>query len=58
MEGKKLNVSFNKTGNGYLTPKLSVPKSDLDDMGVTPENRSIKYYYNKETKQIIIEKDK
>ena len=58
MEERKLNVSFNKTGNGYLTPKLSLPKSDLEDMGITPDNRSIKYYYNRKTKQIVIEKYK
>ena len=56
MEGRKLNVSFNKTGNGYLTPKLSLPKSDLRDMGITPEDRQVKYYYDKENKQIIIKK--
>ena len=39
MEGRKLNVSFNKTGNGYLTPKLSLPKSDLENM---EQNNDIK----------------
>lgn len=58
MEERKLNVSFAKSGNGYLTSRIVIPITDLRDMGITPENRSIKYYYNKETKQIIIEKDK
>lgn len=57
MEERKLNVSFSKTGNGYLTSRLSIPITDLRNMGVTPEDRSIKYCYNKETKQIIIEKN-
>lgn len=58
MEERKLNVSFAKTGNGYLTSRIVIPITDLRDMGITPEDRSIKYIYNKEIKQIIIEKDK
>ena len=46
MEGRKLNVSFAKTGNGYLTSRIVIPITDLRDMGITPEDRSIKYYYN------------
>ncbi|MCI8965560.1 MAG: AbrB/MazE/SpoVT family DNA-binding domain-containing protein [Clostridia bacterium] len=55
-EKRSLNVSFGKTGKGYVTPKLSLPKSDLEDMGITSENREINYYYDKENKQIILSK--
>ena len=57
MEGRKLNVSYNKSGNGYLTPKLSLPKSDLEDMGITPEDREYSYYYNKDNKIMILSKE-
>jgi len=57
MEGRKLNVSFGKSGAGSISPKLSLPVTDLRDMGITPENREVNYYYDKENKQIIIKKD-
>lgn len=57
MEGRKLNVSFGKSGAGSISPKLSLPVTDLRDMGITPENREVNYYYDKENKQIIIRKD-
>ena len=58
MEGRKLNVSFGKSGAGSISPKLSIPVTDLRDMGVTPEEREIIYYYDKENQQIIIKKAK
>ena len=58
MEGRKLNVSFAKTGNGYLTTRVALPITDLRDMGVTENNREIIYYYDKENDQIIIKKAK
>lgn len=58
MEGRKLNVSFGKSGAGSISPKLSLPVTDLRDMGVTPEEREIVYYYDKENQQIIIKKAK
>lgn len=58
MEGRKLNVSFGKSGAGSISPKLSLPVTDLRDMGVTPEEREIIYYYDKKNKQIIIKKVK
>lgn len=57
MEGRKLNISYNKSGNGYLTPKLSLPKSDLEDMGVIPENREINYSYNNQSKIMFLSKE-
>lgn len=57
MEGRKLNVNFNKSGSGSLTPRLTLPITDLRDMGVTIENRGINYYYDKKNKQIIIKKE-
>ena len=58
MEGRKLNVSFGKSGAGSISPKVSLPVTDLRDMGITPEEREIIYYYDKENEQIIIKKAK
>lgn len=58
MEGRKLNVSFAKTGNGYLTTRVALPITDLRAMGVTENDREIIYYYDKKNEQIIIKKAK
>lgn len=57
MEERKLNVSFAKTGNGYLTSRIAIPITDLRDMGVTEKDRAIVYCYDKDNKQIIIKKE-
>lgn len=58
MERRELKVMFNKSGgtaskNSY-SPKISIPKSWLDDMGVTLDEREIIVTY--ENGQIIIKK--
>ena len=55
---RELKVMFNKSGgtaskNSY-SPKISIPKSWLDDMGVTFEKREI--IANYENNKITIEK--
>lgn len=57
-EHRELKVMFNKSGgtaskNSY-SPKISIPKSWLDDMGVTLEDREIIASY--ENNKITIEK--
>lgn len=57
-EDRELKVMFNKSGgntskNSY-SPKLSIPKSWLDDMGVTLDDREIIASY--EDKKITIKK--
>ncbi len=56
MEERKLKVNFNKSGRGSYTPRLSLPIIDLRDMGITPEDRQVKYCYDNKKKQIIIKK--
>lgn len=43
MKGYKriLNVSFGKSGRGTISPKLSIPKSFLDQLGVNEQEREI-----------------
>lgn len=57
-DSRELKIMFNKSGgtaskNSY-SPKISIPKSWLDDMGITLDEREI--IANYEDKKIIIEK--
>lgn len=50
MKERILNVMFNRSGgnaskNSY-SPKISLPKVWLDEMGVSLENRSVKLEFN------------
>ena len=56
MEERELKVNYNKSGRCSYTPRIALPILDLKDMGITPEDRQVKYYYDKENKQIIIKK--
>lgn len=60
MEYRKRNISFNKAGgtakgNSY-SPKLSIPKKWLNEMNVTPDDKTVDIIFNKQ--QIIILKTK
>lgn len=56
MENHELNVIFNKSGSGSISSKVSIPITDLRDMGISPENRKINYHYDKKTKTITLTK--
>ena len=56
MEERILNVSYSKSGSGSITSRLSIPITDLRDMGVTPEERKVIYFYDKENQQMVIRK--
>ena len=50
MEVRKLKIIFNKSGDGYLSGKLSIP------MNLTPEDRDVEVIYNQETKSFTVQK--
>lgn len=56
MEVRNLKIIFNKSGDGYLSGKLSVPMTWLKDMDLTPEDREVEVIYDKETKSFITKK--
>lgn len=59
MQKEKIKkVSFNKSGTGGVTPKLTLPAKWLEDMGVTEEEREVKVKYKTgdKGKRIIITK--
>lgn len=56
MESRKLNISFSKSGSGSINAKLSVPKTWLDKLEITPEEREIELTLDEENKKLILEK--
>ena len=58
MEKRVLKVIFNKRAGddkSYST-KISLPKKDLNKMGVTINEREVNYEYDEENQRIIITK--
>lgn len=58
MEKRDLKISFGKSGSGSISPKLSIPKSFLDKIGVTQEQREVELEVNENTQELIIRKKK
>ena len=56
MEVRKLKIIFNKSGDGYISGKLSIPMAWLKDMNLTPEDREVEVEYNQDTKSFITKK--
>ena len=58
MENRILNVTFGKSGVGSISPKLSLPVTNLKNMKIVPENRKINYYYDNINNLIFLSKEK
>lgn len=57
MEKKRnLNITFGKSGSGSINPRVTVPKSFLDILEVTQEERGVVMELDEEKKMIIIKK--
>ena len=54
MEKRTLKISFGKSGNGGVNPKLSIPKSFLDKMNITQDEREIEMLFDEEKMSITI----
>lgn len=50
-----LNISFNKSGNGSFTPRISLPIAWIREMGIDQENRKVKVIF--ENNEIRIRKN-
>ena len=53
MENRKAKISFNKSGRGSLTPKLTLPMSWIKEMGITEDDREIEIVFNGHEIRII-----
>ena len=58
MKKRDLKISFGKSGSGSISPKLSIPKTFLDKIGVNQEEREIEIEVNEDTQELIIRKKK
>lgn len=56
MEKRELNISFNKSGSGSYTPRISLPAKWIKEMGIDTENRKVIASFK--DGKIIIEKEK
>lgn len=57
MEKKRqLKVTFGKSGSGSLNPRISLPKSFLDVLEVTQDQRDVIMELDEEKKTITIKK--
>lgn len=56
MEKRELNISFNKSGSGSYTPRISLPAKWIKEMGIDTENRKVIASFK--DGKIIIEKRK
>ena len=54
MEKRTLKITFGKSGNGGVNPKLSIPKSFLDRMNITQDEREIEMLFDEEKMSITI----
>ncbi len=56
MEQRELNISFSKSGSGSYTPRISLPATWINEMGIDKENRKVSVTLK--DGKIIIEKVK
>lgn len=45
MDKRQLNISFNKSGSGSITPKISLPSTWIREMGLDKENRKVEVMF-------------
>lgn len=59
MEKRTLRVIFNKRAgdDDSYTTKITLPKKDLNRMGVTFEDRELEYEFDEENNRIILTKN-
>lgn len=54
---KKINMTLNRSGNGNITPRLTLPLDWVKDMGVTEDSREVTATYDSKLKKMVIYKD-
>lgn len=56
MNKRILKISFNKSGSGSITKRLTLPSSIIKDMGITEDEREVEMIYDENEKEITIKK--
>lgn len=55
-ETRELKVTFNKSGAGSQTNRITIPTSWIREMDVTEDDRNVEVTFNKDNKTITIKK--
>lgn len=58
MVKRDLNISFPRSGSGSISPRITLPKTYLDKLKITQEERMVELILDEENQQIIIRKKK
>ncbi|MCI8396808.1 MAG: AbrB/MazE/SpoVT family DNA-binding domain-containing protein [Clostridia bacterium] len=58
MEKRNLKITFNKSGSGSITKRITLPSKFISDMGITEQDRDVELLYDEQHKQIILRKAK
>ncbi|RXZ68959.1 hypothetical protein EPT53_08070 [Fusobacterium necrophorum] len=53
-----LKIIFANDGKGRVSPKLSIPKNWLDQIGISINEREVEVQFNEQKKEIVIKKKK
>lgn len=56
MEKRILKIQFSKGGSGSISPRISIPKSWIDKLDISEQEREVKVLFDEEKKEIIIKK--
>lgn len=58
MEKRDMNISFTRSGSGSISPRIALPKTYLDKLQITQEERAVELILDEENQEIIIRKKK
>lgn len=58
MEKRNMNISFTRSGSGSISPRITLPKSYLDKLNITQDERMVELILDEEKQEIIIRKKK
>ena len=56
MEEKTLKVVLNKSSDGHITPRVTIPLEWFKKMGLSEENREVYSTFNEKTGEFIVKK--
>ena len=58
MEERKLNVSFSKSGSGSTQTRISLPKTWMDKLHITADDKEVVLIFDEEKEEVILKKKK
>lgn len=58
MEERKLNISFSKSGSGSTQTRISLPKTWMDKLKITADDKEVILIFDEEKEEVILRKSK